>query len=81
MPRTLIILPAIDNVTRKLMQEGKRPDPAWLLFFSRTFNCCSAGFVGVYLTASALQSRFSAQRIGSVVGTSVSAIFLLELRW
>jgi nickel/cobalt transporter (NiCoT) family protein len=71
---------AIDNVTRKLMQEGKRPIALGFFFSLGHSTVVLLASLVVYFTASALQSRFSAfKEIGSVVGTSVSAIFLFGI--
>src|SRR3984893_3237561 len=71
---------AIDNVTRKLMQEGKRPIALGFYFSLGHSTVVLLASLVVYLTASALQSRFSAfKEIGSVIGTSVSAIFLFGI--
>jgi nickel/cobalt transporter (NiCoT) family protein len=71
---------AIDNVTRKLMQEGKRPIGLGFYFSLGHSTVVLLASLVIYFTASALQSRFSAfKEIGSVVGTSVSAIFLLGI--
>ncbi len=68
---------AIDNVTRKLMQEGKRP-VAVGLFFSLGHSTIVVLISGaVALTTMALQGRFdSFKEVGGVVGTLVSALFL-----
>jgi nickel/cobalt transporter (NiCoT) family protein len=71
---------AIDNVTRKLMQEGKRPIGVGFYFALGHSTVVLLAALVVYLTASALQNRFNAlKEIGSVVGTSVSAIFLFGI--
>jgi nickel/cobalt transporter (NiCoT) family protein len=71
---------AIDNVTRKLMQEGKRPIALGFYFSLGHSTVVLLASLVVYFTASALQSRFSTfKEIGSVVGTSVSAIFLFGI--
>ena len=71
---------AIDNVTRKLMQEGKRP-VAVGFFFSLGHSTIVFGLsIAIALTSVALKSRFdSFESIGVVVGTSVSAFFLLAI--
>jgi high-affinity nickel-transport protein len=64
---------AIDNVTRKLMQEGKRPVAVGLLF--------SLGHSTIVVLGSlALQHRMDATRaIGGVIGTLVSTLFLFAI--
>jgi nickel/cobalt transporter (NiCoT) family protein len=68
---------AIDNVTRKLMQEGKRPVAVGLFFSLGHSTVVVLASVGVALAAGALQNRFdSLKLVGGVIGTSVSALFL-----
>ena len=71
---------AIDNVVRKLMQEGKRPVSAGL-FFSLGHSLVVAIAVAVIVgTAFALQGRLHPFKvIGSVIGTGTSAFFLLTI--
>jgi nickel/cobalt transporter (NiCoT) family protein len=70
----------IDNVVRKLMQEGKRPISAGL-FFSLGHSLSIALAVAAIATAAfALQGRFENFRaIGSLIGTGASAFFLLAI--
>jgi nickel/cobalt transporter (NiCoT) family protein len=71
---------AIDNVTRKLMQEGKRPLYAGFLFALGHSTVVVIASVLVALSVAALQARFAGFReIGGVIGTSVSALFLLAI--
>jgi high-affinity nickel-transport protein len=71
---------AIDNVVRKLMQEGKRP-VAVGLFFSLGHSLVVALAVGAIATAAfALRSHFHELKlIGSIIGTGASAFFLLAI--
>jgi nickel/cobalt transporter (NiCoT) family protein len=71
---------AIDNVTRKLMQQGRRP-VAVGLFFSLGHSTIVVGLsVALAITATALQTRFDTfKSIGAMVGTSVSAFFLFAI--
>jgi high-affinity nickel-transport protein len=71
---------AIDNVTRKLMQEGKRP-VAVGFFFSLGHSTIVLGMsVGVAFAASAVQHGVDAFReIGGIISTSVSAFFLFTI--
>ena len=71
---------AIDNVTRKLMQEGKHPVGVGL-FFSLGHSTIVVGLsVAIALTSVALKDRFdSFENIGGIIGTSVSAFFLLTI--
>jgi high-affinity nickel-transport protein len=69
---------AIDNVTRKLMQEGKRPIAAGFYFSLGHSTVVVLGSIGVAVTAAAFRERFADfQTIGGVIGTSISAAFLL----
>ncbi len=71
---------AIDNVTRKLMQEGRRPVGVGL-FFSLGHSTIVVGLsVALAITATALQNRFDAfKSVGGMVGTGVSALFLFAI--
>jgi nickel/cobalt transporter (NiCoT) family protein len=71
---------AIDNVVRKLMQEGKRPLSVGFFFSLGHSTVVVLATVAVALTAAGLQDRFEAMRdVGSVIGTGVSALFLLVI--
>jgi high-affinity nickel-transport protein len=68
---------AIDNVTRKLMQEGQRPVAVGFFFALGHSTVVVVASIAVALTASALTDRFAAYReIGGILGTSASALFL-----
>jgi nickel/cobalt transporter (NiCoT) family protein len=68
---------AIDNVTRKLMQDGKRPVSVGLFFSLGHSTVVVLASVGVALAAGALEGRFNSFKlVGGVVGTLVSAVFL-----
>jgi high-affinity nickel-transport protein len=71
---------AIDNVTRKLMQEGKRPVAIGFMFslgHSTVVVLGSAAIAGAALT---LQHRMDAFRnVAGVIGTLVSAFFLFAI--
>ena len=71
---------AIDNVVRKLMQEGKRPISAGL-FFSLGHSLAVTIAVAVIVgTAFALQGQLHPFKvIGAVIGTGTSAFFLLAI--
>jgi nickel/cobalt transporter (NiCoT) family protein len=71
---------AIDNVTRKLMQEGRRPVGVGL-FFSLGHSTIVVGLsIALAITATALQNRFDAfKSVGGMVGTAVSALFLFGI--
>jgi nickel/cobalt transporter (NiCoT) family protein len=71
---------AIDNVTRKLMQEGKRPVAVGFLFSLGHSTIVFVGSAAIAATALALQHRVEAVRvIGGVVGTLVSSVFLFGI--
>ena len=71
---------AIDNVVRKLRQEGKSPHSAGFFFSLGHSTVVVLACIGVAVTASALSGRLAEVRdIGAVVGTSVSAAFLLVI--
>ncbi|MDB5299428.1 MAG: hoxN [Phycisphaerales bacterium] len=71
---------AIDNVTRKLMQDGQRPLLVGFFFSLGHSTVVVLLSVVIALTASHVQSRFpDFQRIGGLIGTSVSALFLLVI--
>ncbi|MGF6646426.1 HoxN/HupN/NixA family nickel/cobalt transporter [Paraburkholderia sp. GAS82] len=68
---------AIDNVTRKLMQDGRRPVTVGFFFAIGHSAVVLLVAAAVAATASALESRFESwQNVGGVISTSVSAIFL-----
>ena len=68
---------AIDNVTRKLMQEGKRPIAVGFFFALGHSTVVILASCSIALTASTLQNRFpELLEAGAVVGTLVSALFL-----
>jgi high-affinity nickel-transport protein len=71
---------AIDNVTRKLMQQGKKPVAVGLMFSLGHSTVVIFGAIAIAATALALQHRMDAVReIGGVIGTLVSALFLFGI--
>jgi high-affinity nickel-transport protein len=71
---------AIDNVTRKLMQQGKRPVAVGLMFSLGHSTIVIIGSLALAATALALQHRMDAVRqVGGIVGTAVSALFLFAI--
>jgi high-affinity nickel-transport protein len=71
---------AIDNVTRKLMQEGKRPVAVGFMFSLGHSTIVVLGSAAIAATALALQHRMDGARVvGGVVGTLVSALFLFGI--
>ncbi|WP_158791482.1 HoxN/HupN/NixA family nickel/cobalt transporter [Granulicella sp. L60] len=71
---------AIDNVTRKLMQEGKRPVAVGFMFSLGHSTIVVVGSIAIAATALALQHRIEGFRnMGALIGTSVSALFLFGI--
>src|SRR5271156_1375629 len=71
---------AIDNVTRKLMQEGKRPVAVGFMFSLGHSTVVLLGSAAIAATALALQHRVdTATHIGRVIGTLVSTLFLFGI--
>jgi high-affinity nickel-transport protein len=71
---------AIDNVTRKLMQDGQRPAGVGLFFSLGHSTIVVALSVALAITATALQENFeSFKTFGAVAGTLVSALFLFAI--
>lgn len=71
---------AIDNVVRKLMQNGQRPLSVGLFFALGHSTVVVLATIAIAATATALQTRFGdIQRLGSVIGSAVSAAFLLAI--
>jgi high-affinity nickel-transport protein len=71
---------AIDNVTRKLMQEGKRPVAVGFMFSLGHSTIVVVGAATIATTALALHHRIDAVRnIGGVIGTIISAVFLFGI--
>jgi nickel/cobalt transporter (NiCoT) family protein len=68
---------AIDNVTRKLMQDGKRPVTAGLFFSLGHSTVVVLGSAAIAVATGALEGRFESFKVvGGVIGTAVSALFL-----
>ena len=71
---------AIDNVTRKLMQDGKRPVSVGFFFSLGHSIIVVLASIGIVLTATTLKSNFEAfKTVGGIIGTTVSALFLLAI--
>ncbi|WFU10600.1 HoxN/HupN/NixA family nickel/cobalt transporter [Rhizobium sp. CB3090] len=69
---------AIDNVVRKLMQGGKQPYAVGFFFSLGHSTIVVLASVVIAATAAAMQSKLdSFHDIGSVIGTAVSAAFLI----
>jgi high-affinity nickel-transport protein len=71
---------AIDNVTRKLMHQGKRPVAVGLMFSLGHSTIVVVGSIAIAATALALHHSIDRARdIGSLVGTLVSTLFLFAI--
>jgi high-affinity nickel-transport protein len=71
---------AIDNVTRKLMQQGRRPITGGFFFSLGHSTIVVAVSIVIALTASSLQRRFPGLiQVGGVIGTLVSVGFLFTI--
>src|SRR5258706_11638251 len=71
---------AIDNVTRKLMQDGKRPVAVGFFFSLGHSTIVVLASADVAATALAFKQQFeSFHEVGGIVGTLVSAFFLLAI--
>ncbi len=71
---------AIDNVTRKLMADGRRPLGIGFFFSLGHSTVVVLASVAIAATAMALSTRLESFRnVGSMIGTIVSALFLLVI--
>jgi high-affinity nickel-transport protein len=71
---------AIDNVTRKLMQGGKRPVTVGFFFSLGHSTVVVALSVLIALTSTAVAERYFAFKdYGAVIGTGASALFLFAI--
>ena len=71
---------AIDNATRKLMQDGKRPAALGLYFALGHSTVVVVASIAVAATAGWLRQGFPRlQEVGGFVGTGISALFLLAV--
>jgi high-affinity nickel-transport protein len=71
---------AIDNVTRKLMQDGRRPVSVGFFFSMGHATVVILAAAAIAATTSALSDRFEgAKAIGGIISTSVSALFLFAI--
>ena len=71
---------AIDNVVRKLMQEGERPVSAGFFFALGHSTIVILASLAIAGTSAAMQDRFAPFRtVGGLIGTAVSAVFLLGI--
>ena len=71
---------AIDNVTRKLMQDGKHPVAVGFMFSLGHSTIVVVGSAAIALATVFLQTRIEAiKSVGSLVGTLVSTLFLFGI--
>ena len=71
---------AIDNVTRKLMQQGQRPITVGFFFSLGHSTVVVLASLAIAATATALQADLAPFRdVGGVIGTTVSIAFLLAI--
>lgn len=71
---------AIDNVARKLMQQGKRPVAVGLWFSLGHSTIVVVGSVAIAGAAITLQHRLVAvKEIGAIIGTLISSLFLFAI--
>jgi nickel/cobalt transporter (NiCoT) family protein len=71
---------AIDNVVRKLMQDAKSPYSVGFFFSLGHSTIVVLASIAIAVAAIAMQRRLDAfHNIGSVIGTSISALFLLAI--
>jgi high-affinity nickel-transport protein len=71
---------AIDNVVRKLMQEGKKPYSVGFFFSLGHSTIVIIATIVIAATATAMQGKLEQfHDVGSVIGTAVSAFFLLVI--
>jgi high-affinity nickel-transport protein len=71
---------AIDNVTRKLMQEGKRPLGVGFFFSLGHSTVVVLATAAIAVATTALEGHFESFRVvGGTIGTLVSALFLFTV--
>ena len=70
---------AIDNVTRKLMQQGQRPITVGFWFAVGHSGIIAIASVTIALTASALAQFGAFKEVGGVIATAISALFLFAI--
>jgi nickel/cobalt transporter (NiCoT) family protein len=71
---------AIDNVTRKLMQDGSRPAAVGFFFSLGHSTIVVLATVGIAATATTFKDQIdNLHSVGGVIGTLVSAVFLLAI--
>ena len=71
---------AIDNVTRRLMQDDQRPAAVGFFFSLGHSTVVVLASIAIAATATAFKDRFEDfKSVGGVIGTMVSALFLLAI--
>ncbi|SCZ42398.1 MULTISPECIES: HoxN/HupN/NixA family nickel/cobalt transporter [Burkholderia] len=71
---------AIDNVTRKLMQAGRRPITVGLMFSLGHSTIVVLASVGIAATALAMKGQMDGfKEVGGLIGTLVSTFFLFAI--
>ncbi|MEH1941731.1 MAG: HoxN/HupN/NixA family nickel/cobalt transporter [Nostoc sp.] len=71
---------AIDNVTRKLMQENKRPVAVGFFFSLGHSTVVIVASVAIALTTTTIHNDFpSFEKVGGLISSTVSALFLLAI--
>jgi high-affinity nickel-transport protein len=71
---------AIDNITRKLMQEGRRPIAVGFFFSLGHSTVVVALVLAIALATTRLQGHFAGfKEIGGVIATAISATFLFAI--
>lgn len=70
---------AIDNVTRKLMQEGQRPIGVGFWFAIGHSGIIAIASIAIALTTNALSKFDAFKDVGGMIATTVSALFLFTI--
>jgi high-affinity nickel-transport protein len=71
---------AIDNVTRKLMQEGKRPVSVGFWFALGHSTVVILAALAIAVTTTALEAHFDTWKdTGGIIGTLISTLFLFAI--
>lgn len=70
---------AIDNVTRKLMNDGQRPIATGLWFAIGHSGIIAIASAGIALATGALAGTDAFKEVGGVIATAVSALFLFAI--
>jgi nickel/cobalt transporter (NiCoT) family protein len=71
---------AIDNVTRKLMEDGKRPVSVGFFFSLGHSTIVFLASMIVYAAASAIQRQMDVvKEVGGIISTTISSLFLISI--